>query len=330
MGVDGGKLDVNGNPAKRPRTELTPEQKRRIEENRQKALERKKKYAENNRDATETNNTLVDNIRLNHNNKQDSEFGGSTSSRYNPPSIRKKDYIEFDFATMKDSRGGFINDDSIQKGPDSENGETLEEWQERQKKQLLVVHDLPPPMDIESAPKCFECGSIEIDPNLYKNFLQVRACRRCMKEKPEKYSLLTKTECREDYFLTEPELRDVNLLPRIEKPNPHGYSRMQLFLRFQVEEFAWKKWGGPEGLDAEWERREEGKMKRREKRYKDQLKEMRKKTRAEEYTRKLRNGQGLGERHVHDWSAPLRIPGEENLIMRRCIDCGVETEEVVI
>ena len=82
-------------------------------------------------------------------------------------------------------------------------------------------------------------------------------------------------------MLTEPELQDTTLLPRIEKPNPHGYSRMQLFVRFQVEEFAWKKWGGPEELDKEWERREENKVKRKEKKYHDQLREMRKRTRAE-------------------------------------------------
>ena len=67
----------------------------------------------------------------------------------------------------------------------------------------------------------------------------VRACRKCIKALPEKYSLLTKTECKEDYLLTEPELQDTTLLPRIET-QPHGYSRMQLFVRFQVEEFAWK------------------------------------------------------------------------------------------
>ena len=130
--------------------------------------------------------------------------------------------------------------------------------------------------------------------------------------------------------MTDPELKDVELLPRIEKPNPHGFSRMQLFLRFQVEEYAWKKWGSSEKLDEEWERREAMRIKRRDKKYNDQLREMRKKTRAEEYTRKLRNGQGLGERHVHDWSAPLKISGEFNMVMKRCIDCGVETEEIII
>lgn len=251
---------------------------------------------------------------------------------YQPPLINRKDYIEYDLATMKDSRGGFLSAEEPP-NPLSANADesSLEAWKERQKAQH-VVRDLPPPVDLSQAPKCFECGSIDIDPNLYLNFNLVRVCRSCARSKPEKYSMLTKTECREDYMLTDPELKDTALLPRIEKPNPHGFSRMQLYLRFQVEEYAWKKWGSEEGLDKEWERREEMRLQRREKKYNDKMKEMRKKTRAEEYTRKLRDGKSLGERHVHDWLAPLAFVGEENLKMvkKRCIDCGVETEEVVI
>ncbi|KAK6454264.1 XPA protein C-terminus-domain-containing protein [Scheffersomyces xylosifermentans] len=338
--TDSGSTSTIQNDLKRPRLpELTPEQRKRLDENRQRALEMRKRRAENNRDASTSavsngiaNADLSDGIRLNNNNKNDSGFGDKQPSRFDPPAIRKQDYIEFDFSTMKDSRGGFLNDETAagRMAEGQNEGETLEEWKERQRKQQTVYQELPPPMDIEKAPKCYECGSMEIDPNLYKNFWNVRACRKCMREKPEKYSLLTKTECREDYLLTDPELKDVALLPRIEKPNPHGFSRMQLFLRFQVEEFAWKKWGGPDKLDEEWERREANRIKRRDKKYNDQLKEMRKKTRAEEYTRKLRNGQSLGERHVHEWSAPLKMRGEENMVKRRCVDCGMEMEEVLI
>lgn len=309
--------------------DLTPEQLQRIEKNRQKALDiRARLDGQSNQSQTGQTNEkkvpddgYVDNIRLNHNNKHDSVV---PTRKYEPPAIKRSDYIEYDFSTMKDSRGGFIN---TEEPPNAEEATSLEEWKEKQKQQIF---EPAPPIDIESAPKCFECNSIEISPQLYDNFRKVRACRKCIKEKPEKYSLLTKTECREDYLLTDPELKDIELLPRIEKPNPHGFSRMQLFLRFQVEEFAWKKWGSSEKLDEEWERREAMRIKRRDKKYNDQLREMRKKTRAEEYTRKLRNGQGLGERHVHDWSAPLKIAGEFNMIKKRCIDCGVETEEILI
>lgn len=247
----------------------------------------------------------------------------------NRPSIQKKDYIEYDFSTMKDSRGGFLGEeDKFGLQVPEEELQTLKDWKEKQKQEHLVK-DLAPPLDLANAPKCFECGSIELEPNLFTNF-GARVCRQCKREKQEKYALLTKTECREDYLLTDPELRDTSLLRRIEKPNPHGFLRMQLFLRYQVEEFAWKKWGSADGLDQEWERRERVRLERKEKKYHDKMKEMRKKTRAEEYTRKLRNGQRLGDRHEHLWSAPIAMGNNERMVRRRCIDCGIETEEVLI
>jgi DNA-repair protein complementing XP-A cells len=78
----------------------------------------------------------------------------------------------------------------------------------------------------------------------------VRVCTACKKKFPEKYSLLTKTECKEvrtpfcrsrrnsrqDYLLTDPELKDEDLLPHLLRPNPYAstYSNMMLFLRVQV------------------------------------------------------------------------------------------------
>jgi DNA-repair protein complementing XP-A cells len=47
---------------------------------------------------------------------------------------------------------------------------------------------------------------------------------------------------------------------------------MMLYLRMQVEEVAWKKWGGPEGLDEEYEKREEIKRDRKVKKFEDGLK----------------------------------------------------------
>ena len=136
---------------------------------------------------------------------------------------------------MKDTKGGFLQDEKTNtQGADEQ---TLQDWKNKQR--TTKIRELPPPIDLQNIPRCRECQSMEVDANLMTNF-NVRACRKCIKALPEKYSLLTKTECKEDYLLTEPELQDTTLLPRIEKPNPHGYSRMQLFVRFQVEEFAWK------------------------------------------------------------------------------------------
>lgn len=318
---------LSGGDVKRPHVEMTYEQKQKVEENRRKALAIRQEREKNNRDGT----SGLELVHLSENAKLALKNSKSKASAPGlRPSINRKEYIEFDFSTMKDSRGGFIQDEieSNEGGAEAEST-TLEEWKEKQRRQH-IVRDLAPPMDTSAAPKCFECGLLEIDPNMFLNFGNVRVCRPCARAKPEKYALLTKTECKEDYLLTDPELRDVDLLPRIEKPNPHGFSRMQLFLRFQVELFAWKKWGLAEKLDEEWERREKARLDRRDKKYNEKLKEMRKKTRAEEYTRKLRNGQNLGERHTHEWSLGVSVEGVANMVKRRCIDCGLETEELII
>lgn len=313
------------------RQELTSGQKKRIEENRLKAIQLKQERERNNRDAT----TAIDKVHVPEHAKKALKTGKDSTPGIRP-SINRKEYIEFDFATMRDSHGGFMQDsggngeEGGASGADTEDLKTLEQWKEQQRNNPHIVRDLAPPVDIDAAPKCYECGLLEIDPNLFLNFRQVRVCRSCAKQSPEKYALLTKTECREDYLLTDPELRDVELLPRIEKPNPHGFTRMQLFLRFQVEQFAWKKWGLPEKLDEEWERREKARLDRRDKKYNEKLKEMRKKTRAEEYTRKLRNGQNLGERHTHLWSLAIAMPDNPSMVKRRCIDCGLETKELVL
>lgn len=48
---------------------------------------------------------------------------------------------------------------------------------------------------------------------------------------------------------------------------------MMLFLRLQVETYAFKKWGDEEGLDEEFERREAEKRERREKKFQKGLRE---------------------------------------------------------
>lgn len=75
--------------------------------------------------------------------------------------------------------------------------------------------------------------------------------------------------------MTDPELRDEDLLPHLLRPNPHAstYSNMMLFLREQVEKVAYEKWGGEEGLDNEWKRREEFKKRKKEEKFEQGLKE---------------------------------------------------------
>lgn len=112
-----------------------------------------------------------------------------------------------------------------------------------------------------------------------------------------------------------------------------------LYLRYQVEEYAFsaKKWGSPEALDAEFERRENDKKRRREVKFKSKLDDLRKRTRTNAYTRNRRKGTagggdfgdeiGQGGRHVHQWGRAIMDP-ESGIGTKRCVDCGMEVEEL--
>lgn len=111
--------------------------------------------------------------------------------------------------------------------------------------------------------------------------------------------------CDQDYLLTDrelsilphdaghtligtAELRDREVLPHLLKANPHKstFANMMLYLRCQVEDFAWKKWGSPEALDAEWERRTEEKKKKKNKKFEEGLLDLRRRTRESVWQRR--------------------------------------------
>lgn len=145
------------------------------------------------------------------------------------------------------------------------------------------------------------------------------------------------------------ELKDPELLPHLSKPNPHksNWHDMMLFLRYQVEEYAFKeKWGSAEALDAEFERRETDKKQRKETKFKQKLLDLKKKTRTDTVRRQtaeaVARGKGDGtvtratkfgdkiggkEKHVHEWGRA--VENEEGMTVRSCTSCGMEVEEMV-
>lgn len=56
-------------------------------------------------------------------------------------------------------------------------------------------------LDSTRNPKCKECNSTDID-HMFKKVFGCLVCNKCKNEFPEKYSLLTKTECKEVSNLT--------------------------------------------------------------------------------------------------------------------------------
>ncbi|RYC58621.1 hypothetical protein CHU98_g7578, partial [Xylaria longipes] len=196
--------------------------------------------------------------------------------------------------------------------------------------------------------KCRECGNLEID-FVWDEVFACAVCNACKEKFPERYSLLTKTECREDYLLTDPELRDPELLPHLSRPNPHKshWHDMMLFLRYQVEEYALgpKKWGSAEALDAEFERREVDKKRRKEAKFKEKLLDLKKRTRTDAYLRgqgrfggggaaaaagggKAKFGDAVadGGKHVHEWGRV--VENEDGATVKTCTTCGMEVEEL--
>ncbi|KAJ3053649.1 hypothetical protein HK097_003762 [Rhizophlyctis rosea] len=224
-----------------------------------------------------------------------------------PTSFQRKkraidlNYCEYNFSTMKDTKGGFIVEEQQIDLP--------EKKQKTDTEASVSDHTLDPDA------RCEACKSIDLDLNYWKHF-NIYVCRACKDAVPDKYSLLTKTECREDYLLTESELRDTSRLPHWVRPNPHKntYSNMLLYLRCQVEAFAWDKWGGPDQLDAEFDRREKEKKERKAKKFKAKLNELRKKTRTSTWTQRLETD------HEHEYGEDeFDASSNQYVSVRRCV-----------
>lgn len=229
---------------------------------------------------------------------------------------------------MEDTKGGFINGDSELSAEEAA-AKKLRELEDQRKEAALREPPLMLGVHKDDMPKCFECGTTDLDFKLY-NVFKCRVCKACREGYPDKYSLLTKTECREDYLLTDPELRDEELLPHLERPNPHKttFNNMMLYLRYQVEEFSFKKWNGPEGLDAEWARRVEQRKKKKDRKFLEKLQHMRRTTKASgQYAARA------DQKHVHEWSAAMEVRNPDAVpgtVRRRCAGCGMMTEEVLM
>ena len=121
---------------------------------------------------------------------------------------------------------------------------------------------------------------------------------------------------------------------------------MMLFLRYQVEEYAFKeKWGSAEALDAEFEKRETDKKQRKEAKFKEKLLDLKRKTRTDTVrrnnaeavarsrgvgssTRATRFGDSIGGagKHTHEWGRA--VENEDGLTVKKCLGCGMEVEEL--
>lgn len=128
-----------------------------------------------------------------------------------------KKYVDHDFSKMTDTKGGFLSveDDPWNKALHSETEKkpahmTLKEWERHQLLKSLRARKeggMEPSLRFggsEEGKKCRECGSLEIDWQ-WDEIFKCAVCGKCKEKMPEKYSLLTKTEAKDDYLLTDRE-----------------------------------------------------------------------------------------------------------------------------
>ncbi|KAI9598086.1 hypothetical protein BDF19DRAFT_263666 [Syncephalis fuscata] len=109
-------------------------------------------------------------------------------------------FVDYDLSTLKDSRGGFIPGDF---SDERERARRRREDEMAAERARTRVDELPFSIISSSDnPHCAHCESFDLDPEFYSVF-HVSVCRSCKNELPEKYSLLTKTEVKEDYLLTD-------------------------------------------------------------------------------------------------------------------------------
>ncbi|KAI0724293.1 thioesterase-like superfamily-domain-containing protein [Cerioporus squamosus] len=296
-------------PREQQKLDLTPEQVKRIELNRLKAKARQREREEQAASSSSS---------INANGKRPrgvvSAESTSPTAPKPPPKLKRDSrlgkYFEYDLSKMVNSKGGFLVED----------GKEIDEElraKEKERERQRALQNTEPSMylDPDSNPRCNECNSVDIDPTFRKVF-RCLVCNKCKNQKPEKYSLLTKTECKEDYLLTDAELRDQELMPHLLKANPHKstFANMMLFLRCQVEDFAWKKWGSPEALDAEWQRRVDEKKKKKNKKFEEGLKELRRRTRETVWQKRK------DKEHRHSFGGVEK--GPDSIGKQICHECG--------
>lgn len=173
--------------------------------------------------------------------------------------------------------------------------------------------------------RCCVCGSLELDDFILKNY-KARVCPNCREAHQDRFSLMTKTSAKDEFLLTDEELRDSSRVPHVSKPNPHrpNWSDMQLFLKEQVRAFALDKWGSLEAIEAEAQKRADAHENLKEKKYLANLKELRQKTKL---TKKPTTEK---KTHNHRHTFEDSKNSKTGIIESKCTQCGftIESEEL--
>lgn len=151
---------------------------------------------------------------------RDGRDRGDEASLKAAPKFAK--FVDYNMSAMTDTKGGFLSteDDPHNhalggkkpgQGEDDQRPKnmSMQEWEKLQvirNLRRLKAGPFEPGMSVleddSSRKKCRECRSLEVD-WVWEEVFHLCVCNKCKDKYPEKYSLLTKTECKQDYLLTD-------------------------------------------------------------------------------------------------------------------------------
>ncbi|KAI9557421.1 hypothetical protein GHT06_017249 [Daphnia sinensis] len=224
---------------------------------------------------------------------------------YNNGNAEEHSVIRIKNSRLIDSGGGFLINEK--------------ELEEEQQREIVITQD-PAPIILPDRPHCDECEQPLHDSLLYRSFSHP-VCDPCKDAHDEKYSLITRTDARQEYLLKDCDL-DLRepILRYILRKNPlnPNWGDMKLYLRLQVEKRALELWETLEKIEEEKELREAKREKTKIKKFNQQVKNLRMAVRSSVYKK-----QTAGHQHVF---GEENFDAERDLYYRKCSTCSFQQE----
>eukprot|EP00127_Corallochytrium_limacisporum_P002708 Clim_evm17s136 gene=Clim_evmTU17s136 len=206
-------------------------------------------------------------------------------------------------STWVDTNAGFLF-------PEDEDGNIREEPER-------VIRREPPVVISAQEWACEECERKFLTSKLFEDF-GAKICDQC-RDQYDDYQLVTKGTAQEEYVLADEDLASLKF---IAKANPRNikWTQMKLYLKAQVEDVAFNKWGDEMAIEEEKERRKALASNRRKNRYEKQIRDLRRQVRAGELIHLKANEQ----EHEHEYGPEMEDPEDPGTMVRTCKTCGHE------
>ncbi|XP_018019413.1 DNA repair protein complementing XP-A cells homolog [Hyalella azteca] len=172
----------------------------------------------------------------------------------------------------------------------------------------------PAPLVEEDRPRCIECNRTFDSSYLLKCF-DHHVCDDC-RDNESKHALVTKTDARTEYLLTDTDLEKRQPpLRYIVRKNPHNerWGDMKLYLKLQVEKRCLEVWGSEEALEEEIAKKAAQREVSKQKKFKKKMQELRMNVRSSLYTRATKS-------HEHEYGPEEHLADDE--YSKTCVTCG--------